>query len=102
MNNKLRNSMRTAQSTGIAVVLRVIQGSYRSSVRHHQSLLRSFPTFSVPTASEGGSPTCFVFPRKIAPVFLQYTCDRPDLTSHGEEPEKAKTTNKRNKRKIKI
>jgi hypothetical protein len=32
------------------------------------------------------------FPRNLSPDFLQYTCERLELTSHGEKSAKAKTT----------
>jgi hypothetical protein len=35
------------------------------------------------------------FPRNSQPNFAQYISERPELTSHGEKPKKAKTT-KRN------
>ena len=35
------------------------------------------------------------FPRNLARDFLQYTCERPEMTTQSEEPKKAKTINGR-------
>jgi len=32
------------------------------------------------------------FPRHLSPDFLQYIDEAPEMTSHDEEPKKAKTT----------
>jgi subtilisin family serine protease len=36
-------------------------------------------------------------PRNLAPVFPQYTCERLEMSSHGEKSRKAKTTGEKNK-----
>jgi len=46
-----------------------------------------------------GSEKSTNFPRNISPDFLHYIAERPEMVSHDEEAQKAKTTNKR---KIKI
>ena len=42
-----------------------------------------------------GSEKSTNFRRKISPDFLQYIGERPEMVSHDEEAEKAKTRNKK-------